>query len=198
MTTLQEFDDERHGPSVQRIYEASFPESVRAPWETIVRHREDEELLVLVDNSPVAFALVRHLGDTTYTFVRYFAVDDTARGRGHGARLLAELRHHLERQGRTALLLDVEAPSSSPEATGPADAHRENDLRRIAFYERHGLALLPVPDYAPPEHGTTGEIVSLLLMGMPLAGGLPLVDGRLDDCVHAVYRYRYEVDGPTH
>ena len=194
MITLQEFDDERHGPVVHRIYEASFPESVRAPWQTIAQHRQDEELLVLVGDSPVAFALLRHLGDTTYTFVRYFAVDDTVRSQGIGARLLSELRQHLEEHGRTALLLDVEAPQSP---TSRAGTHHDDDLRRIAFYERHGLALLPVPDYAPPEHGTTGEIVPLLLMGMPLADGSPLAGGHLDDCVHAVYRYRYGVAGPT-
>ena len=188
-TAIHPFVEDVHGPLVRHIYETSFAESVRAPWDTIAHHRDDEELLVLVDEAPVGFALMRHLGDTSYTFVRYFAVDATARGRGHGAALLDGVRRHLEAQGRTALLLDVEAPGG---------AHLADDLRRIAFYERQGLALLPVPDYAPPEHGGTGEIVPLLLMGTPLRGGAALEGAQLAACVSAVYRYRYGVEGPTH
>ena len=188
--SLRPFDIEQYGGDVRRIYEASFPESVRAPWDTIAHHRDDEELLVLVDDGPVGFALVRYLGDTAYTFVRYFAVDGTRRSQGHGARLLDGLRQHLESRACTALLLDVEAPDTDP-------AHAADDQRRIAFYERHGLRLLPVPDYAPPEHGATGEQVALLLMGMALDDGAPLEGDHLAACVHAVYRYRYGVGGPT-
>ena len=187
--TLDSFADDHH-EDVRRIYETSFPESVRAHWDEISHPRDDEELLVLVDDGPVGFALLRHLGDTAYTFVRYFAVDDLQRGQGHGSRLLTDVRRHLEARGCTALLLDVEDPRTDP-------SHADDDRRRIAFYERHGLSLLPVPDYAPPDHGSTGDQVPLLLMGMPLREGTPLEGERLADCVRAVYRYRYGVDGPV-
>ena len=181
--SLRPFDIEQHGGDVRRIYEASFPESVRAPWDTIAHHRDDEELLVLVDD-------VDGEAQRAELLVRYFAVDGTRRSQGHGARLLDGLRQHLESRACTALLLDVEAPDTDP-------AHAADDQRRIAFYERHGLRLLPVPDYAPPEHGATGEQVALLLMGMALDDGAPLEGDHLAACVHAVYRYRYGVDGPT-
>lgn len=190
MTELVPFDIEQHGVEVRRIYEVSFPESVRAPWDTIAHHRDDEELLVLIDDRPVGFALLRHLGDTAYSFIRYFAVDGERRSQGYGARLLDGVRRHLESRGCTALLLDVEDPQTDPD-------HAVDDRRRIAFYERHGLRLLPVPDYAPPEHGVTSELVPLLLMGMALGDGVPLAGAHLDACVDAVYRNRYGVDGPT-
>ena len=181
--------DVRHATDVRAIYEASFTESVRAPWDSIAHHRDDEELLVLTDPSPVGFALIRHLGDTSFTFVRYLAIDATQRSSGYGAALVDALARHLVAQGRTALLLDVEDPMAHP-------GGGEDDRRRIAFYERHGLSLLPVPDYAPPEHGTTGEIVPLLIMGMPLGHGVPIEGAHLEACVAAVYLHRYGVTGP--
>ena len=179
------FDESRHDSAVRAIYEASFPPSVRAEWSTISHHRDDEELLILEDDAPVAFALIRHLGDTTFTFVRYFAVDATRRSSGYGARLLADLCDYLTARGRTALLLDVEDPASDPD-------HPEH-VRRIDFYQRHGVLLLDVADYAPPGHGATGEVVPLLLMGRPLGDGPPLVGDHLAAAVDAVLLHRYGV-----
>ena len=181
------YDESHHEAAVRRIYESSFPASVRAEWSTVSRHRDDEELLVLLQgNDPVAFALIRHLGDTRLTFVRYFAVDGTRRGNGYGARMLADVVERLTAQGRSALLLDVEDPAGEPD-------HPEH-TRRIAFYERNGVALLPVIGYAPPEHGSTGEVVPLLLMGQPL-GDSPALEGAcLDEAVRAVMEHRYGVE----
>ncbi|TEX51804.1 MAG: hypothetical protein B7C55_03630 [Actinomycetales bacterium mxb001] len=179
------FDESRHDVAMRAIYEASFPLSVRAEWSTISHHRDDEELLILEEDAPVAFALIRHLGDTAFTFVRYFAVDATRRGGGYGARLLADLCDYLTARGRTALLLDVEDPAADPD-------HLEH-VRRIDFYQRHGVLLLDVADYAPPEHGSTGEVVPLLLMGRPLGDGPPLVGEHLSVAVDAVLLHRYDV-----
>ena len=77
----------------------------------------------------------------------------------------------------------------------PRGEHAEEDRRRISFYERCGLDLLNVPDYSPPEHGETGEIIPLLLMGQVLDGGPPLAGSRLDAAVVAVMLHRYGVEG---
>jgi len=183
--SLVAFDAGRHDDAVRRIYETSFPASVRADWSSVSGHRADEELLVLEDNGPAGFALIRHLGDTTFTFVRYFAIDSSRRSSGHGACLLGGLVDRLTCQGRTALLLDVEDPAGEP-------GHAEH-VRRIAFYERNGVQLLPVADYAPPEHGATGEVVPLLLMGRPLGDGPELTGAHLDTAIAAVMRHRYGV-----
>ena len=186
---LVPYDAGPHAAAVRRIYEASFPESLRSEWAEIGGHRPDEELLVLLDGEPVGFALMRHLGDTGYSFVRYFAVDESLRGRGLGGRLMRGLVAVLEERGCRAVLLDVEDPDDDP-------AHREEGRRRIAFYERQGLALLPVAEYAPPDHGSTGEQVALLPMGMALAGHPPLQGETLDEAIRATMRYRYGV-GPA-
>lgn len=192
-TTLRDYstvDD----AAARAIYEASFPPSLRAPWSDLVEHRRDERFVVLVDadgdaatdgdGAAVGVALIRRLGDTGMGFVRYLAVDPTRRDRGLGTQLVAHLRQALRSDGIGVLLLDVEKP---------VGVHAEEDRRRIAFYERCGLTLLDVPDYAPPEHGETGEIVPLLLMGEVLDGGAPLTGERLDDAVRAVLLHRYGV-----
>lgn len=167
------------------IYEASFPPSLRAPWSDLIDHRSDERFVVLIDGDAVAgIALIRRLGDTGMAFVRYLAVDPTRRDRGFGGQLVSHLREALRADGIGVLLLDVEKP---------VGAHAHEDRRRIAFYERCGLALLDVPDYAPPEHGETGEIVPLLLMGEVLDDGEPLIGARLDAAVRAVLQHRYGV-----
>ena len=186
-TTLRDYlpaDD----AAARAIYEASFPPSLRAPWSDLVDHRPDERFVVLIDGdsdeAAVGIALIRRLGDTGMAFVRYLAVDPTLRDRGLGTQLVAHLREALRGDGIGVLLLDVEKP---------AGLHAEEDRRRIAFYERCGLALLDVPDYSPPEHGETGEIVPLLLMGEVLDGGPPLTGERLDEAVRAVLLHRYGV-----
>ena len=168
------------------IYEASFPPSLRAPWSELTHHRDDEQLLVLVDNEHdvLGTALIRRLGPTDMTFVRYLAVDPGRRSQGLGALLVTELRALMRDEGVAVLLLDVEEPRGQ---------HAEDDRRRIAFYERCGLSLLDVPGYAPPEHGQTGEVVPLLLMGQALDDGEPLAGERLAAAVRAVLLYRYGV-----
>ena len=172
--------------ATRAIYEASFPASLRAPWSDLVEHRPDERFVVLVDAdaTPVGMTLIRRLGDTDMAFVRYLAVDPSRRDRGLGAQLVAHVREALRSDGIGVLLLDVEKPMG---------AHARDDRRRIAFYERCGVSLLDVPDYAPPEHGETGEIVPLLLMGAVLDDGAPLTGSRLEDAVRAVLLHRYGV-----
>jgi hypothetical protein len=97
------------------------------------------------------------------------------------------------------LLLDVEDPDGRPEDS----PERRDDLRRIDFYRRHGVHLLAVREYAPPDHGQEGEEPALLLMGASLTqssdGGLgpAPVGPSLRDAVIAVYRDRYGLD-PDH
>ncbi|MEZ5185392.1 MAG: GNAT family N-acetyltransferase [Candidatus Nanopelagicales bacterium] len=195
--------DPAHRAVVRHVYESSFPLALRAPWEEIVASRPDEELLVLLDDAryeapPVGLAVVRHLGGTSLSFLRYFVVDAEHRGGGHGSALLSALVAHLREAELSMLLLDVEDPDGRPENS----PDRRDDLRRIDFYRRHGVHLLAVREYAPPDHGQEGEEPRLLLMGAslrePADEGLPLgpapVGPVLRDAVTAVYRGRYGLD----
>jgi GNAT superfamily N-acetyltransferase len=195
--------DDPHKAAVRHVYESSFPLALRAPWDEITAGRSDERLLVLLDDDspgdpPVGLVLFRHLGTTSMTFLRYFVVDAERRGRGHGSALFSALVADLRDEGRTVLLLDVE----DPDGRAPDSPERRDDLRRIDFYRRHGVDLLAVRDYAPPDHGQDGEEPRLLLMGgvlsAPDAGGHlhgPALSGSdLREAVIAVYRDRYGLD----
>jgi crotonobetaine/carnitine-CoA ligase len=184
---LTPYDAARHGDAVRRVYESAFPASLRAEWPTIHHHRDDEELLVLTSTQVLGFTLIRHLGDTGAVFIRYFAIDDDLRGQGHGSLLMERLIEHLTASGAIALLLDVEDPVSEPE--------NSEHVHRISFYERNGVRLLTVPGYAPPDHGSTGQTIRLLLMGRALADGPALDGSHLDDMVDAVLLHRYGVGG---
>lgn len=198
--------DTAHQAAVRHIYESSFPLGLRAPWQEITTSRPDERLLVLLDDEnredpPVGLALVRHLGDSSMSFVRYFVVDAQLRGRGHGSALFAALVATLRDDGCSMLLLDVEDPDGRPDDS----PERRDDLRRIDFYRRQGVHLLAVRGYAPPDHGQEGGQPRLLLMGAMLSepsdeghlqGPAP-VGPALHDAVVAVYRDRYGLD-PDH
>ncbi|MEZ5114931.1 MAG: GNAT family N-acetyltransferase [Candidatus Nanopelagicales bacterium] len=187
--------------AVRRVYEAVFPLALRAPWPDLVGGHPREELLVLLDEHPVegyrdpiGLALVRHLGQTTMTFLRYFAIDSARHSRGHGSALWRALTHHLRDAGRTLLLFDVEDPAAA------APGHHREDERRIAFYRRHGAELAPVTGYAPPDHGSAGTEPALLLMTADLVRPGRAVEGTsLAAAVVAVYEHRYGLrpDHPT-
>jgi GNAT superfamily N-acetyltransferase len=182
--------DAAHQVAVRHVYESSFPLALRAPWDEITAGRPDERLLVLLDAGiPVGFALIRHLGDTSMSFIRYFVVDAQRRGGGYGSALLSALVDHLRDAGRSMLLLDVEDPDGRPDDS----PERRDDLRRIEFYRRHGVDLLAVRAYSPPDHGQEGEEPRLLLMGASLGES----DVALREAVIAVYRHRYGL-GPDH
>lgn len=170
---------------VRAIYEAAFPEHLRAPFRDLAVDR----LLVLLDeDGPAGLALLRDLGPTPWTFLRYYAVG--RRGRGTGSAMWRELTTLLAREGRTRLVWDVEDPGEPGLGPDAVEEHR----RRIAFYQRLGGRLHPVRDYRPPHDD--GHAPRLLLMDAPLGRAPEVPEPSLRDLVEAVYQHRYGV-APT-
>lgn len=169
--------------AVERIYVDAFPAELQAPFPDLFADR----MLALVDeDGPAGLALVRDLADTTWTFLRYYAVG--RRGEGVGSLMWGELTALLAAEGRTRLVWDVEDPD---EAGIPEEAVVEH-RRRIAFYERLGGRLLPVREYHPPHED--GHEPRLLLMDTPLGAG---DRATLRELVEGVYWLRYGRD-PDH
>ena len=171
--------------AVRAIYESAFPEELTVPFRDLLVDR----LLVRVEaDGPTGFALVRDLGPTGWTFLRYYAVG--RRGRGIGSRMWADLTALLAAEGRTRLVWDVEDPDEAGIPAHLVDEHR----RRIVFYERLGGRLLPVRDYFPPHDD--GHAPALRLMDQPLGGA---ADVPLQELVEGVYQRRYGVpaDSPA-
>lgn len=172
--------------AVRGIYEDAFPDDLRVPFRDLFVDR----LLVRVeDDGPTGLALLRDLGPTGWTFLRYYAVG--ARGRGTGSAMWADLVELLAGEGRTRLVWDVEDPDEPGIGPELVEEHR----RRIAFYERLGGRLRPVRDYLPPHDD--GHAPRLLLMDRPLVEPEPAVP--LRTLVEEIYARRYGVapDSPV-
>ena len=170
---------------VREIYEEAFPAELRVPFLDLFVDR----VLVLVDpegDAPIGFAVVRDLHQTSWAFLRYFAVGP--RGGGAGTTMFRLLTARLAAEGRTRLLWDLE----DPDEPGISPASVAEHARRIGFYERLGARLLPVVEYLPPHDD--GHAPHLRLMDVALAEE-PEPTAR--ELVETVYRKRYGVP-PDH
>lgn len=165
--------------TVRAIYEDAFPDELRVPFDDLF---VDRMLVLLDDDGPAGFALVRDLDTTSWTFLRYYAVG--RRGRGTGSAMWRSLTARLAADGRTRLIWDVEDPDEVGLSPDLVEEHR----RRIVFYERLGGRLQPVRDYLPPHDD--GHAPQLLLMDTPLADE---PDPDLRRLVETVYSKRYGV-----
>ncbi|WP_155993052.1 GNAT family N-acetyltransferase [Nocardioides sp. URHA0020] len=165
--------------AVRAIYEGAFPDELQVPFDDLF---VDRMLVLLDEDGPAGFALVRDLSGTPWTFLRYYAVG--RRGRGTGSAMWRLLTDVLAREGRTRLVWDVEDPDEVGLSPDLVEEHR----RRIVFYERLGGRLQPVRDYLPPHDD--GHAPQLLLMDAPLAD---VPDPSLRELVETVYLRRYGV-----
>jgi len=165
--------------TVRAIYEDAFPEELQVPFDDLF---VDRMLVLLDEDGPAGFALVRDLAETRWTFLRYYAVG--RRGRGTGSAMWRALTAQLAADGRTRLIWDVEDPDEVGLSPELVEEHR----RRIVFYERLGGRLQPVRDYLPPHDD--GHAPQLLLMDTPLADE---PDPALRELVETVYLRRYGV-----
>lgn len=130
------------------LYRRAFPEQERLPWHLIhlLSLRRGIDLVAWWDTSagrPGSAGACRPVWDTepsalTWTvrrpgarllYIFYLAVDDVARGRGLGTRLLAELGR---RHPGCSIVLDIEP------VVAEAD-NAEQRRRRLTFYERGGF-----------------------------------------------------------
>jgi GNAT superfamily N-acetyltransferase len=183
--------------AVRRIYQEGFPDRLRADFASLTDEREGgEAALALVRGwQPCGFAMLRRLGGTGWTYLRYFVVDQRLRGQGFGGIMWDLLTARLRAEGGTLLVFDVEDPGEP--GYGPAEAQVRT--RRVGFYQRHGAVVLPVRGYRTP-HGGTGDDgwAPMLLMAAPVAaGGAAPGAGEAGAIVSAVYQYRWRLE-PGH
>jgi GNAT superfamily N-acetyltransferase len=180
---------------VRRIYCAGFAEQLRADFASLTERRApgEDALVLLRDGQPAGFALVRRLGDTGWSYLRYFVVDERRRGQGLGGTMWDRLMARLRAAGQTLLVFDVE----DPDEPGCDPAEQRVRDRRIAFYQRHGARLLPVSGYRTPPVAAGGEWDSLRLLAAPVTPDGPDPDRDARAIVAAVYQYRWNLE-PGH
>ena len=123
------------------LYLRAFPEDERLPWALIhvLSLRRGVDLVAWWDRpaeptraarpDPVALTWTVRRPGSRLLYLFYLAVDDAARGRGVGTRLLAELER---RRPGCSIVLNIEP------VIDEAD-NAEQRRRRLSFYERAGF-----------------------------------------------------------
>jgi GNAT superfamily N-acetyltransferase len=183
--------------AVRGIYEDGFPERLRADFTSLTDRREDGEaaLALVRGRQPCGFVMLRRLGGTGWTYLRYFVVEQRLRGQGLGGTMWDQLTARLRADGCTLLVFDVEDPGET--GCGPAESQVRS--RRVGFYRRHGAVVLPVRGYRTPHDSADGDgWTPMLLMAAPVAAGGPAPGaGEAGAIVSAVYQHRWRLD-PGH
>ncbi|WP_086820459.1 GNAT family N-acetyltransferase [Allokutzneria sp. NRRL B-24872] len=176
--------DESRLRRVREIYESGFPAHLRSDFDELVSGtRADETALVLLeDGVPRGFAMLRQLGGTGWSFLRYFVVDGDRRGQGLGSLLWREVTAHLAAEGYTLLTFDVE----DPDEPGISDAERSIREARIRFYRKQNAQV--AAGYRTPSEGP--QWTPMLLMAAPLGRAEMPAWRRI---VLAVYRHRWRL-----
>ena len=134
-----------------------------------------------LDDRLVAFAVIECLVESRALYLWYLATTPGLRGHGIGARLLAWVDGqfdelvHVTAVPPVGIVVEAEAPA--PDA-GAAD----DDVRRVAFYERHGYRVLPVEEAAPPFAPQEADADMFWLLVKPRPG-LTVDDVAADDVI---------------
>ncbi|MBY0148931.1 GNAT family N-acetyltransferase [Neobacillus niacini] len=90
----------------------------------------------------VGYAFIYEFNQLQAIWLDYMAIDNRFRSSGYGAQLFKELT-----KWAGGIFIEVEIPEENEGGT------RENQLRRITFYERLGAKVLPIPYQLPTNEG---------------------------------------------
>jgi len=107
--------------------------------------KENYKLLLAKDpiiDEIVGYAFIYAFNQQQAIWLDYMAIDDQYRSSGYGAQLFKELT-----KWDKGIFIEVEIPEENEGGT------RENQLRRINFYERLGAKVLSVPYLLPTYEG---------------------------------------------
>ena len=168
-----------------RIYEESFPAHEREPAAVIatsLRQSVGVALRVRVDNVTGGLATLHLLREPAAVFLVYLAVAEQWRCREIGGQLFRAAWH----EGKARLRATGRQPTGMVWEVDPKAGDGE---RRMAFFRRHGGAVLTRPYWQPPIDGKGP--VPLQLMFKPAAGGAVPEVSLVEALVRAIYFEKY-------
>jgi hypothetical protein len=178
---------------VAEIYAQAFPPELRVPFAELAAPGPSRVMHVAVAGSePIGFAASMLLGQTGWTFLRYYCISAARRRHGAGLHFWRLLLTALDGAGWPArIVFEVEDPRHA--ATDQA----EKSVReaRIAFWERCGARLLPVDGYVMPDLAGLSAPEPMRLMAHDPASRGQLPPGQISGLVAALYSCRYGLDG---
>lgn len=121
------------------LYDTSFPPEEQRPWPALWQpSRCGEPALLTIEADGVTAGMLSWWNLPSAVYIEHFAVSPDLRGSGIGAQAL---RRFIEAYcADKPLVLEVEPPLESEPVT----------MRRVGFYERAGLTLLPHHYIQPP------------------------------------------------
>jgi hypothetical protein len=120
---------------VRELYETSFPDSEKKPFDAIVRiDREDKGNMYTILKGEEAVGLLFTLENDELTLIDYFAIDPNAQNGQVGSKVLRTFFEEEEKP----IVLEIENPEKAEDA-------EEEFIRkkREAFYLRNGLKIMP-------------------------------------------------------
>lgn len=168
--TLINAPDDARLSFVRELYESAFPLEERRDWEQLlvmlVRVPEMKLEVITTADKIVGFIISWMFGE--WCFIEHFAIDPVHRGLKYGEKVMYDFT-----QGGK-VLLEVEPPDST-------DA-----VRRIGFYERLGMNVLPL-EYRQPCYRNAGVSYRLLLMSNVAKQDDTVLNSLIEQVVQQVY-----------
>ncbi|WP_294730865.1 GNAT family N-acetyltransferase [uncultured Faecalibaculum sp.] len=116
---------------VEQLYDQSFPDSERKPFDMILSMQKTGNADILMMMDPDFCGLLITMKDKEVMLIDYLAVDPEKQSRGYGSRALSLFGEQFPDQ---PVVLEIE----NPEGTAPDS--QEN--RRLAFYRRNGFSVM--------------------------------------------------------
>jgi GNAT superfamily N-acetyltransferase len=126
----------------------------------------------------VGYAFIYEFNHLQAIWLDYIAIDNQLRGSGYGSLLFKKLTNW-KQNGFIGLFIEVEIPEDNEGFT------RENQLRRISFYERLGAKRLPIPYQLPTINGG----LPMYLYFCPSSHVEKLPKEQIQEAISEVYNY---------
>lgn len=141
----------QHLAEAAKLYESAFPEYERRPtkdWLNMAKEHNTFEAWAVTDNGHAFYGFITAWPFATFVYVEHFAISSSLRGTGIGGQAIDLF---IKKSAPKPVVLEVEPPST--------DMAR----RRIGFYHRHGLSLIPLT-YSQPGYRPNAQWVPLSIM----------------------------------
>ena len=149
LTFTNSLIDTRFESDLKNLYESSFPEDEKVPYDLLLAKAKEEKislLNVVKDDEFVGLAFVVNHLDITFLF--YLAVKEEERNQGIGSSILSYINNKYK---DNRVIINIEALDEKA-------SNYDERLKRKAFYERNGFVDLA---YQIREYGVTYEMFSI-------------------------------------